>query len=106
MMNAVQATAYLNRLAIVESHVFITSHARIRAPQRGKYPLQASQIIACVRHGMVTEGPYDDPKWPGHLKCTITRLREGEYHECVVSFDPAGPPVVVITAYEWRRRAR
>ncbi|MQP66062.1 hypothetical protein GE253_11995 [Niveispirillum sp. SYP-B3756] len=106
MMNPTQATAYLNRLAIVESQIFITPHARTRAPERGKYPLLASQIIACIRHGMVTEGPYDDPKWPGKLKCTVTRVRDGEHHECVVSFDPAGPPVVVITAYEWRRRVR
>lgn len=104
-MDAHQATKCVNALAIVERNVFITKHAQIRDPSKGKKPLPAKQIYDCLRMGRVTEGPYPDIKMQNYWVCTVTRFRDEERHQCVVSFCPE-KNVIVITGYCYAQRRR
>lgn len=104
-MDAQAATRCINRLAIVEQTIFITRHARNREPERGKFPLTAKQIFDCLRLGRVTEGPVPDIKAAGYWVCTVTRFRDGESHQCAVSFCPE-TRIIVITGYCYTKRRR
>ena len=77
----------------------------MRDPPRGKFPLTREQVKNCLIHGVITEGPTRDIKEPNGWKMRITRLRDREEHEvaCVLIMERI---VLIITAYEYRRRGR
>src|SRR3954451_5953804 len=94
-MNVSFAQAEIRRLVEADL-VRILNHARVRAPEKGKYPLSAPEILAALRHGTIVEGPAENIQ--GGWRFTMRRRRDGERMEVAGVLEP-GERVIVITAY-------
>lgn len=98
-----QPTAKAAIVTLVKAGKFaLTTHAKIRDPKRGKYPLTREQIGNCLLNGTITEGPIPDIKIADGWKVTVTRFKSDEKHE-VAAVVIVERRVLVITGYGWEK---
>lgn len=86
----------------------LTQHAKLRAPDKGKYPLTLEQIRNCLIHGNVVEGPTPDFQTKGDKdawKFTMERLKATERH-VVAGVLIVETRILVITGFEWSKPTR
>ncbi|MBI2584659.1 MAG: DUF4258 domain-containing protein [Rhodospirillales bacterium] len=92
-ITATTARPIIQEIATNTSRIVILDHAKRRMRKRRITP---SQVVSCLRKGVVIEGPALDDK--GFWRCTMQRLAAGEEVTVVVSFN-SRDRVLVITAY-------
>lgn len=95
-LSPVSARRVLTELAADSSRVFFTAHAEERMRER---IITRTQVLRCLRHGSITEGPARDPhgKWVVRMEV----LSAGDVLRVVAALDNDGDGnlVLVITTY-------
>ena len=74
IMHRAAAQVAIRKLAPFHDKVRLTDHAKVRDPGKGKMPLTKMEIMACLEHGSVVEGPYADMKMAGGWVFTVERF--------------------------------
>lgn len=91
-----RAREHLRTVAQDSARVFFTAHARQRMRERR---ISTSQVLRCLRHGNVIEGPAPNPR--GNWEVLVEVLSAGDVIRVAAALDqePSGHFIVVITAY-------
>jgi hypothetical protein len=89
-MSAPRALRLIRAAAEDTDRVAFHPHAKLRMRERR---VSASQVYACLRKGVIVEGPALDAK--GCWRCTMTRLAAGERVKVVVAIIPVDLLLVV-----------
>lgn len=76
--------------------VMITKHARQRMRQR---QITDTQVIRCIKHGQITEGPYRAVK--GNWQMNLSTISAGDPLTVAIALDKDenGNHIIVITTY-------
>jgi hypothetical protein len=95
-LSPVRATQLLRQTAKASARVFFTRHVEVRMRERG---ITRTQVLRCLSHGRVVEGPSRDVKGNWIMKLEV--LSAGELIAIVAALDrdEAGNMIIVITVY-------
>jgi hypothetical protein len=91
-LNDADAIRLVRMLAVDSNNIVVIQHARKRGAQRS---ITRIQIERCVRHGIITEGPFVNPK--GNWQMNLTRQTAGEQITCAVAIEWATHLIVITT---------
>ncbi|SEN71670.1 DUF4258 domain-containing protein [Nitrosomonas marina] len=92
-----KAKQIISKLAEDSGRVFILSHAEERMVERD---ITRMQVIRCLKHGVIVEGPYRDIKF-GLWRQTLEVRTAGNVISVVASLDrdDKGDYIVVVTVF-------
>jgi hypothetical protein len=95
-LSPIRARQLVREIAKDSGRVVFTHHAEVKMRKRH---ITRTQVLRCLAHGGVSEGPAPDVK--GNWTMTLEVLSAGELVTVVVALarDKAGDMIVVITAY-------
>lgn len=95
-LTAAMARRLLDTITQDSSRIDFTTHARDRMRERG---FTTSQVLCCLKHGRIVEGPARDVK--GNWKLNIQGLSAGDVLTCVVALDhdQRGDHAIVVTVF-------
>ncbi|MGQ2185261.1 DUF4258 domain-containing protein [Bradyrhizobium barranii] len=91
-LNDADAIRLVRMIAVDSSNIVVIHHARKRGAQRS---ITRIQIERCVRHGVITEGPFINSK--GNWQMNLTRQTAGEQITCAVAIEWATHLIVITT---------
>jgi len=92
------ARTEINKILDVGEHrVIYTDHAKKRMKKR---KVLRAQVMKCLRHGLIQEGPARSAKGSWEMK--INSVSAGDDISIVVAldYDNAGNKIIIITAYK------
>lgn len=89
-LSAPQALRIIREVTAAKGGVIFHAHAKQRMRKRHITP---GQVFACLRLGVIIEGPSLDMK--GNWRCTMYRLAAGEEVKVVVSLLTAANLIVI-----------
>jgi hypothetical protein len=99
-MRRADAQAEIHRIAREsQDNVRLTRHAEVRNPGVGKLPLMKPEIVAVLREGIVTEGPFPDIRIADAWKFTMRRVYGLQKFEVAGVLLPEAN-ILVITGYK------
>lgn len=96
-LSAAQAQNKLREIADQSDKVFITKHARQRMSRR---KVTYRQVICCLKHGTLDEGPYREPN--GSWKMKLSCVSAGDALNVIVVLDydnESQDHSIVVTVY-------
>lgn len=99
-MDPGRARELLSRVADGDTgRIIWTEHARERMRDRD---ITTSQVMRCIRHGKITEGPA--PEMKGDWRMTLDVLAAGDPLRVVVvlTHDDSNDLIIVVTTHELR----
>jgi hypothetical protein len=91
-LNDADAIRLVRMIAADSNNIVVIPHARKRKAQRS---ITRIQIERCVRLGIITEGPFINPK--GNWQMNLTRQTAGEEITCAVAIEWATRVIVITT---------
>jgi hypothetical protein len=95
-LSPVRATKLVREIAQDSARVFFTHHAEVQMQKRH---ITRTQVLRCLAHGGVVEGPARDIKGKGIMNLEV--LSAGDLIVVVAALDrdEAGDKITVITVY-------
>lgn len=95
-LTPVTAKRLLKTIASDSDRVSFTEHGERKMRKRH---ITRTQVLRCLSHGNIVEGPYRDIK--GNWKMTVEMFSAGETLSVVAALDrdTSGEMIIVITAY-------
>jgi hypothetical protein len=91
-LNDADAIRLIRMIAADSNNIVVIEHARKRKAQRS---ITRIQIERCVRHGIISEGPFINKY--GNWQMNLTRQTTGEQITCAVAIEWATRIIVITT---------
>ncbi|MDK9720906.1 MAG: DUF4258 domain-containing protein [Rhodospirillales bacterium] len=89
-MSRAQALKLIREAADDTGRIILTRHAEQRMRQRR---ITMSQVVACLRKGVITEGPALDIK--GGWACRIEGVVAGDHVKVALAIDPVAKVIII-----------
>lgn len=95
-LSVAEAKKILQQIAADPSRVFFTNHAEERMVERS---ITRKQVLCCIKHGAIIEGPYREPNASWKLKLETISAGDRVTTVCVLDYDDNGNYCLIVTVF-------